>query len=125
MYRYNKRKVVSMLMKDYTTELLNLEEVIITKVENISQQVHVYIELPRKEQICPCCGTPTDRVHDYRWQVVKDIPLGRDTFLHLHKRRYRCTCGKYLLAPLLQSHQPACRRDYYLLQKGDLGQRNR
>ena len=94
MYRYNKRKVVSMLMKDYTTELLNLEEVMITKVENISQQVHVYIELPRKEQICPCCGTPTDRVHDYRWQVVKDIPLGRDTFLHLHKRRYRCTCGK-------------------------------
>jgi len=83
-----------MLMKDYTTELLNLEEVMITKVENISQQVHVYIELPRKEHICPCCGASIDRVHDYRWQVVKDIPLGRDTFLHLHKRRYRCTCGK-------------------------------
>ena len=27
-------------------------------------------------------------------QVIKDIPLARDTFLHLRKRRYRCDCGK-------------------------------
>ena len=27
-------------------------------------------------------------------QVVKDIPLARDTFLLLRKRRYRCNCGK-------------------------------
>ena len=27
-------------------------------------------------------------------QTVKDIPLARDTFLHLRKRRYRCGCGK-------------------------------
>lgn len=37
----------------------------------------------------------TDRVHDYRIQTVKDIPLGRDTYLHLRKRRYACIhCGK-------------------------------
>ena len=27
-------------------------------------------------------------------QTVKDIPLARNTFLHLRKRRYRCDCGK-------------------------------
>jgi transposase len=27
-------------------------------------------------------------------QTVKDVPLARDTFLHLRKRRYRCDCGK-------------------------------
>ena len=83
-----------MLMKDYTAELLNLEDVIITNVENISDQLHVYVELPRREHICPACGAATDLVHDYRMQIVKDVPLARDTFLHLRKRRYRCSCGK-------------------------------
>ena len=94
MYPYNTRKEISMLMTDYTAEFLNLEDVIITKVENISDQLHISIELPRRKHVCPCCGAVTDRVHDYRMQVVKDIPLARDTFLLLRKRRYRCNCGK-------------------------------
>ena len=83
-----------MLMTDYTAKLLNLEDAIITSVENISDQLHISIELPRRKHICPCCGAETDRVHDYRMQIIKDIPLARDTFLHLRKRRYRCDCGK-------------------------------
>ena len=55
-----------MLMTDYTAEFLNLEDVIITNVENISDQLHIHVELPRKNHICPCCGRNTDRVHDYR-----------------------------------------------------------
>ena len=83
-----------MLMTDYTAEFLNLEDVIITNVENVSEQLHIYIELPRSKHICPVCGTVTDCIHDYRMQVIKDVPLARDTFLHLRKRRYRCSCGK-------------------------------
>ncbi len=83
-----------MLKQDYTTEFLNLKDVIVTDVKNLSDQLHVYLELPRKEHICPCCGAQTDRVHDYREQIIKDIPFGRATFLHLRKRRYRCECGK-------------------------------
>lgn len=83
-----------MLMTDYTAKLLNLEDVIITDVENISDQLNISIELPRRKHICPCCGAETDRVHDYRMQIIKDVPLARDTFLHLRKRRYRCDCGK-------------------------------
>ena len=83
-----------MLKKDYTAKLLNLEDVIITNVENISNQLHIYIELPRAKHTCPACGAITDRVHDYRMQTVKDVPLARDTFLHLRKRRYSCACGK-------------------------------
>lgn len=88
------QKEVPMLMTDYTAKLLNLEDVIITKVENISDQLHIAIELPRRKHVCPCCGAETDRVHDYRMQTIKDVPLARDTFLHLRKRRYRCACGK-------------------------------
>lgn len=84
-----------MLNKDYTTELLNLEEVIVKKVENLENEVHIHIELPRKPHKCPCCGETTETVHDYRTQRVKDIPLGRTTYLYLKKRRYVCrSCGK-------------------------------
>ncbi len=86
-----------MLMSDYTAELLNLEDVIITNVENIADQLHIHIEVPRKEHICPACGVTTDRIHNYRMQVIKDVPLARDTFLLLRKRRYRCSCGKRFL----------------------------
>ena len=86
-----------MLMSDYTSKLLNLEDVIITGVENISDQLHIYIELPRGKHVCPVCGSVTDRIHDYRMQTIKDVPLARDTFLHLRKRRYRCSCGKRFL----------------------------
>ena len=83
-----------MLMSDYTAELLNLEDVIITKVQNLSDQLHIYIELPRTKHTCPVCGAVTDRIHDYRMQTIKDVPMARNTFLHLRKRRYRCSCGK-------------------------------
>ena len=81
-------------MTDYTSKLLNLEDVIITNVENIADQLHIYLELPRIAHTCPTCGATTDRIHDYRIQTIKDVPLARDTFLHLRKRRYRCSCGK-------------------------------
>ena len=64
-----------MLMSDYTSKLLNLEDVIITGVENISEQLHIYIELPRGKHVCPVCGSVTDRIHDYRMQTIKDVPL--------------------------------------------------
>lgn len=84
-----------MLNQDYTAKLLDLEDVNITKVENISNQVYIHLELPRQKHCCPTCGNETDRIHDYRMQLVKDIPLGRNTFLYLRKRRYVCPhCGK-------------------------------
>ena len=92
-YSYSKGEI-SMLNQDYTAKLLNLEDIIITNVENICEELHISIALPRKKHICPACGSATDYVHDYRMQTIKDVPLARNTFLHLRKRRYRCTCGK-------------------------------
>ena len=65
-----------MLMTDYTSKLLNLEDVIITGVENIGDQSHIHIELPRTPHTCPACGASTDRIHDYRMQA-KRYPLGQ------------------------------------------------
>ena len=84
-----------MLNKDYTTKLLDLEDVIVRKVEIYEDKAEVYIELPRKDHKCPVCGELTSQIHDYLEQCVKDIPFGRTTMLYLRKRRYRCqSCGK-------------------------------
>ena len=84
-----------MLEKYYMTKILNLEDVIIRNVENAEDQMHVYLELPVTEHVCPKCGQKTTRIHDYRNQIIKDIPLGRKTYIHLRKRRYVCAhCAK-------------------------------
>lgn len=76
-------------------KLLDMEDVIVKKVENFERELHIYIERPRKEHICPRCGCVTDKVHDYRTQKVKHISLGKTTYLNLRKRRYACSdCGK-------------------------------
>ena len=54
-----------MLNKDYTAKLLNLEDVIITDVKNLSNEVHISLQLPRKAHVCPACGAVTARIHDY------------------------------------------------------------
>ena len=83
-------------MKDNTTTLLGLKDVIVKNVEETADAIHVEIELPRHPHKCPCCGKTTDRIHDYRKQIVKDSSaFGKQVYLHLRKRRYVCTqCGK-------------------------------
>ena len=44
MYPYNYPKgEISMLNQNYTAKLLNLEDVIITNVENIFEELHIYV----------------------------------------------------------------------------------
>lgn len=66
-----------MLSKNYSAKPLNLEDVIITNVENISEKVNIYLRLPSTKHRCPACGNLTDRVHDYRVQTIKNVPLDR------------------------------------------------
>lgn len=49
-----------------------------------------------KQHTCPCCHSKTSKVHDYRFQLIKDIPIYyKDTFLYYRKRRYVCSnCNK-------------------------------
>ena len=85
-----------MLYEDNTSKLLGLEDVIIKNVWDEGQEKHIEIELPRRNHACPCCGTETDRIHDYRMQKIRDISsFGKNVYLHLRKRRYICSdCGK-------------------------------
>ena len=83
-------------MGNYTAELLGLEDVIVENVYEDSKGCHIEIILPRRKHCCPCCNAKTDRIHDYRLQIVKDLDIhGSHTYLHIKKRRYVCEeCGK-------------------------------
>ena len=85
-----------MLYKHFTEKLLGLQGLNITNIEENEKNIIIYAEMERKEHNCISCGTATNTVHDYREQVIKDIPaFGKLVSIVLRKRRYRCKhCGK-------------------------------
>lgn len=78
-----------------TNNLLNLKDVFIKKVVHADNYVKIFIETKPSMQTCPRCGNQTKRIHDYRNQEIKDLPLQlKHTYLILKKRRYVCKCSK-------------------------------
>jgi transposase len=73
------------------------------EVKNIQEKEEVFeisIEQPRKTCTCPRCGTATSRIHDYRYQRIKELPaFEKKVVLILRKRRYVCSCGKRFAEP--------------------------
>ena len=77
-----------MLYRDCIEKLLQLKDVIVTNIECQGREMHIWLRMEQRMHFCPCCGTITGKVHDYRTQLVKDISIsGYDTILHLRKRR--------------------------------------
>lgn len=85
-----------MLYSHFTEELLNLQEVIVKKIEKFENVTHVHIEMPVTEHICPVCGEKTKYIHDYRCRTIKDLPaFDKNVVLFYRQRRYCChSCGK-------------------------------
>lgn len=76
-------------------KLLNLKGVIIKNIKHFDNHVEIYISTKVKPHTCPVCGNITKKIHDYRTQRIKDLPIQmKNTFLILRKRRYVCDCGK-------------------------------
>lgn len=83
------------MQSNFIKKLLNLEDVKIKSVNHSLDGIYIYIETDPKIQVCPCCGNKTSRIHDYRFQTIKDLPFQlKDAYLVLRKRRYVCSCGK-------------------------------
>ncbi len=80
-----------MFNNDYIKELLQIEGLIIKDLKSYEDKIDITFELERKIHNCPCCQQQTNAIHDYRKQIVKDIPiLGKHTYLIYSKRRYVC-----------------------------------
>lgn len=97
-----------MPISDFTSKLLELEDVIISDLHSTNTEVHISFSLKRRPHPCPHCGFITQAVHDYRTSVLKDLPvMGKKTFLHYRKRRYHCpNCHKHFYEsfPFLPRH---------------------
>ncbi len=85
-----------MLSYDYTKDLLNLQDVIVDKIEHCPNSINVHIHLPVKPHCCKTCNHITTYVHDYRIRTIKDISaFGKNVTLLYNQRRYVCKhCGK-------------------------------
>lgn len=94
-----------MLDTQFTTFCLDLEDL---SILNFTQN-SLTVQLPRKLHTCPCCGQQTQKVHDYRLQKIKHLPLLHKPYdLFLSKRRYACIhCSKRFLEdnPFLFKYQ--------------------
>ncbi|HEY9575794.1 MAG TPA: ISL3 family transposase [Lachnospiraceae bacterium] len=67
----------------------------VKKIVHSNSFVKIFLETVPREHICPACFSSTKRVHDYRTQVIKDLPFQlKHCYLVLRKRRYVCLCGK-------------------------------
>ena len=84
------------MQNDFIRNLLDLKGVMVKKVRYKKNFVKIHIEMPVREQTCPCCKSKTTKIKDYRTQIIKDLPIRfKTTLLSYRKRRYECkNCGK-------------------------------
>ena len=89
-----------MLNSYYTEKLLGLQGVEVKNIQEKEESYEISIEQPRKVCICPNCGERTNKIHDYRYQRIKELPaFEKKVILVLRKRRYVCSCGKRFAEP--------------------------
>lgn len=80
---------------NFTKKLLDLKDVQVKNISHSDIFLKITLETNPKSSICPCCGRTTSRIHDYRYQKIKDFPyMDKRIILILKKRRYVCSCGK-------------------------------
>lgn len=75
----------------YIEDLLELKGVLVSNIDNNLIDTRITIEYTITTHVCPSCGESTNRVHDYKLQINKDIPIHtKPTFLVYRRRRYKC-----------------------------------
>ena len=82
-----------MSQNNYIAELLDMKDIQIIELKTGTDKITIEFQLQQREHICPVCKAVTDKVHDYRKQIVKDLPVqGKHVYWYYRKRRYRCDC---------------------------------
>ena len=85
-----------MLCNYSINKVLGLPDIFLVQEKIINNNSYLYLSLPQKTHICPQCHKETSRIHDYREQIILDIPIRlEETTIIMKKRRYLCPhCGK-------------------------------
>jgi len=75
-------------------KLLNIPGYKITDTSIADTEIHIHIEpYKRSTPTCPRCGeVHTKGYHSSQWTQAEDLPIcGRRVYLHIRKRRHRCS----------------------------------
>ena len=74
------------------TELLDLEGVKVTshrQYEGIG--IILQVEATEKESVCGRCGSNSNKLHQNRWHIIKDLSWGeKAVFLEINRRQFKC-----------------------------------
>lgn len=74
------------------TELLNLEGVKVSshrQYEGIG--IILQLEPIGKESVCGRCGSKSNKLHQNRWHIIKDLSWGeKAVFLEINRRQFKC-----------------------------------
>lgn len=76
---------------NFNKNILLLKDVIIEEIQHYQNYSEIRISMPVRTHTCPQCGSVTEKIHDYRFQIIKDITfLNKPLRLNYRKRRYKC-----------------------------------
>lgn len=90
------------------TKFVNLKGLKITNVEEFEDRMLLSGKLFKRLRKCPHCDSNKIEVHDYRKQLIKDIPYrSKKVLINFNRKRYRCrNCNKKFEAkPEFVSHK--------------------
>lgn len=75
------------------TKVVNIKGLKITNFEEDEQSNVFFGELINHRNNCPICKSTNIETHDYRVQLIKDIPLrDKKTFIAFKRKRFKCKC---------------------------------
>lgn len=98
-------------LEDYIRLALDLAGLVVLNQYVEDGRLVVHVAYVNEFALCPHCGRPTNKVHDYRPQCKRDIPLrGQRVTLVVWRRRFRCLwcLGRRRRPRTFSEPDPAC-----------------
>jgi transposase len=84
-------------MDFYLDALLNLPNITVESCTQSEQQVVLKLRLLNETSDCPHCQNQSDKLHQNRPVLIRDLPIsGQTVHLHLPRRQFYCSfCQRY------------------------------
>jgi len=80
-------------MDFYLDTLLNLPDITVESCTQSEQQVFLKLRFFHETSDCPHCQNPSDKLHQNRPVLIRDLPIvGQPVHLHLPRRQFYCSC---------------------------------
>ena len=86
-----------MSQENFIIKMLGLQNILVSDIKETENSFNIYLFSKPQLTVCPHCGCITSTIHDYRTQIIKDIPYAnKHIYLYLKKLRYHCShCNKH------------------------------